>query len=695
MTRELQSTRRRYLFGLGASAVTAGPGLGSATGTAAATAAEPGWTQFGFDTANSGHAPGNRGPTLKTEQRWRFRSSGRGSSAAVTEDTAYVGLNDDVFAISADDGTQQWEARWQEPITSAPSVHGEYVYIGAEDNIYGLNRATGDTEWFVGTSGRVTAAPAVNSEMVVTGSRGGRIYAVDRQNGSEIWSRKTDRYDPVSAGAAIVDGTVYVGDDRGYVYALDAADGSKEWLYQCDGAIENAVSVVDGTVYASDAAGRVYALDAADGNEQWSFDSESDGTSSVAMADETVYVGCADGFLYALDVTDGSESWSYETGGAVHAPAVAGDIIYVGSGDGSVYALDIDGGTEQWTFDTGGPVESMPAAYDGVVYVQSRDRGLFAIEQSVEAAISFAPEKPSSGERIRFDATGSKPSDLIVSHEWEIDGQTLSGETASYSFSTKGNRDIRLTVEDRFGNVDTAVRTVPVAGIAPTAGFSVSPSDPNPGDTVIFSAGRSSDPDGEIVSSNWIIGTESYEGLTVPYTFPEAGSYYVELTVTDDDGATDTVSSSVRVEAETTQTPTPTPSDTTSPTPTPTPTDTTTTVPAGGPSGASNGGSGGGASGGSGDSMDEWLQIGAGGLASLVGLAGWLHFDVTGGGEKAMTPDGAARAADGSGIESTEATDDSESDEPGVSEGGKETTDSEQEVSDETTTEDDTADESA
>ncbi|QCC52716.1 outer membrane protein assembly factor BamB family protein [Halapricum salinum] len=672
MTRELQSTRRRYLAGLGATAVTAGLGLGA--GTASGTVAEAGWTQFGYDTANSGHAPGNRGPKLNIEQRWRFRSSGAGSSAAVTEDTVFAGLDDNVYAIATDDGSERWQARWQQTITSAPSVRGDFVYVGAENNIYGLNRADGDTEWVVSTSGRVTAAPAVTSEMVITGSQDGWIYALDRQNGSERWSRKTDLFDSVSAGAAVADGTVYVGDERGFVYAFAATDGSKQWRYRCQGAIENAVSVVDGTVYASDATGRVYALDASDGSEQWVFDSESAGTSSVAVTDEAVYVGSEDGFLYALDVYDGSESWSYQTAGAVHAPAVANGVVYAGSEDGSVYALEADGGDEQWTFDTGGPVESSPAAYDGTVYVQSSDRGLFAIEQSVEAVISFSPEKPAADERIRFDATGSKPSDLIVSYEWEIDGKTLSGETAGYSFSTKGNRDIRLTVEDKFGNVDTAIRTVPVAGIAPTAGFSVSPSNPNPGDTVIFSAGRSSDPDGEIVEYNWVIGTDSYSGLTVPYTFPETGSYYVELTVIDDDGATDSVSSNVRVEAATTPTPTPPDTTTATPTATPTPTETPTTTPSEAALDGPDSGSAGGSTGGSGDSMDEWLQIGTGGLASLLGLAGWLHFDVTGSDEPTDSATGAPRAADGSGVESTDGSaGETESDESAPSESSTET----------------------
>jgi outer membrane protein assembly factor BamB len=648
MTQDIQSTRRRYLLGLGSAPLLAGlsrVGRGETTSIAP----ETGWPQFGYDAAKSGHGPESRGPSLNTEQRWRFRSSGRGSSPVVADETVFVGLDDDVYAVDTANGSQQWEARWQSTITSTPAVYGEFVYVGAETKIYGLNRSDGETAWVVSTNGRVTASPSVADEYVVAGSQGGRIYALDLETGGEAWSYRTDRFDPITAGCAIADGTVYYGDEGGFVYARDLESGAQQWQYRCEGAVESAPSVVDGTVYVSDATGRVSALAASEGTEQWTYGSGSSSASSVAVADETLFVGCGDGVLYALDIAGGSELWSYETGDTVHAPIVANGIVYAGSEDGSVYAINATEGTEQWRFDTGGPIESSPAAHDGILYAQSRGRGLFAIEQSVDAVISLAPERPSAGDRITFNATDSRPSSLIVSYQWEIDGRTLDGQTASYAFPSKGNQDIRLTVEDKYGNVDTTVRTIPIAGQAPTADFSISPSDPSPGDTVIFSAGSSSDPDGEIVEYQWLIGTNSYSGLTVPFTIPQADSYYVELTVTDNDGATDTTSSTFRVEEPDPggTTTTPTPADT--PTPTDTPTDAPKTPdsavePPSGPDGGSGGGSG--------DSTDEWLQIGGGAVASLIGLAGWLHFDVTGVSESTDTVSGTPRAADGSGVES-------------------------------------------
>lgn len=85
---------------------------------------------------------------------------------------------------------------------------------------------------------------------------------------------------------------------------------------------------------------------------------------------------------------------------------------------------------------------------------------------------------------------------------------------------------------------------------SPTASFTTSPSAPTPGDAVTFDASGSSDPDGSIQSSEWAFGDETTDsGTTVTHAFASQGSYTVELTVTDDDGVTDTTTSIITVGA--------------------------------------------------------------------------------------------------------------------------------------------------
>jgi hypothetical protein len=68
------------------------------------------------------------------------------------------------------------------------------------------------------------------------------------------------------------------------------------------------------------------------------------------------------------------------------------------------------------------------------------------------------------------------------------------------------------------------------------------------GETITFRASGSSDEDGEIVSFTWDMGDgNTAEGDRVRYAYDDAGTYEVCVTVTDDDGATDTDCCSVEI----------------------------------------------------------------------------------------------------------------------------------------------------
>jgi len=81
----------------------------------------------------------------------------------------------------------------------------------------------------------------------------------------------------------------------------------------------------------------------------------------------------------------------------------------------------------------------------------------------------------------------------------------------------------------------------------PTADFDFTPTSPTTQDTIQFHD-RSSDPDGEITSWLWDFGDDTQSEEQSPtHRYPQAGTYTVTLTVTDDLGATATVSKQVIV----------------------------------------------------------------------------------------------------------------------------------------------------
>lgn len=72
---------------------------------------------------------------------------------------------------------------------------------------------------------------------------------------------------------------------------------------------------------------------------------------------------------------------------------------------------------------------------------------------------------------------------------------------------------------------------------SPVASFTYAPSNPKAGQDVSFNASASADPDGSIVQWQWTYGDGDVEyGVTQMHDFPQAGTYNVILTVTDNSG---------------------------------------------------------------------------------------------------------------------------------------------------------------
>ena len=73
--------------------------------------------------------------------------------------------------------------------------------------------------------------------------------------------------------------------------------------------------------------------------------------------------------------------WVFETGDEVYSsPTVVDGVLYIGSVDRNLYAVDASTGTERWRYTADGAVTSSPAVADGTVYVGSNDMRVHAVD---------------------------------------------------------------------------------------------------------------------------------------------------------------------------------------------------------------------------------------------------------------------------------------------------------------------------
>jgi len=153
---------------------------------------------------------------------------------------------------------------------------------------------------------------------------------------------------------------------------------------------------------------------------------------------------------------------------------------------------------------------------------------------------------------VTFDATSSTGD--IVSYEWLFgDGDSGFGSVIAHTFTTAGSYTVTLKVTDDTGAVDretvsVAVTSASVVNAPPTAVISTSTSVGDAPLQVKFDATGSSDSDGSILLYKWAMGDGgTADGPQFTYTYTTAGTFTATLTVTDDGGLTDTISTPVIV----------------------------------------------------------------------------------------------------------------------------------------------------
>lgn len=275
-------------------------------------------------------------------------------------------------------GELRWSVRLpQRP--SAPAVRGEGVLVRSGGEVYAFDRRDGDERW--------TRTLDVAGRVVPTADRiyawGGTLSAL-APDGTAVWDRSFDEH--VVVPPAVGPAGVYVGLLGGTVVALDPATGRTLWTAETprgddeSGSLSPLVSTVvatdchvfvvtDGDVFAFDPAGefRWHA-------EGYAFDLATDGTTLYARDRKP------DPFrtvLRARDAGTGELRWEkrYEVASMAHG-VLTDSALYVPT-NGGLLALAPDDGRTLW--DRSRSVRSLALA-DGTLFgTRAEDGALVAV----------------------------------------------------------------------------------------------------------------------------------------------------------------------------------------------------------------------------------------------------------------------------------------------------------------------------
>ena len=226
-----------------------------------------------------------------------------------------------------------------------------------------LDAKTGEQIWSFETASHVESTPFISQGKLYFTAGADGIYCIDALEGEEIWHFKNVHADmsPVLHNGKLYFGTGY-GNYR--IYAVDAQTGTEIWSKQMPYPVWGTPSTDDNLVFFgigrgnfSDSdpipAGKVVALNPETGDTVWEYKAKDAVFTAIAVQNGYVTFGSRDGSVYCLRATDGKRNWQTGLGApVVSSPAVTPDTVYAATKNGNVYALSTEDGKVKWEFNT-------------------------------------------------------------------------------------------------------------------------------------------------------------------------------------------------------------------------------------------------------------------------------------------------------------------------------------------------------
>jgi outer membrane protein assembly factor BamB len=249
---------------------------------------------------------------------------------------------------------------WAAQVVGVFAVASILAVLAAAQNNQSERSVAARVFWKSAKSPCALTHPVVKGEILLIGSCEGKFYALEKNNGKEVWSYNT-RSDGTSgsfvATPLLYKDFVLAGTDSGcttrdqdYVYAFNQRTGKIAWKLAASAASTTFEYVEGTTVVFGTRDGQWLSVDAGTGKVNWRFQTASSGphcgtgTSVVSDGKNVCFLGF-DETIHCLEAKSGRELWKEHRAASVKTDLfMYKDVLYFGAADDHIYGLNPESG---------------------------------------------------------------------------------------------------------------------------------------------------------------------------------------------------------------------------------------------------------------------------------------------------------------------------------------------------------------
>jgi outer membrane protein assembly factor BamB len=242
-------------------------------------------------------------------------------------------------SAAGDAPTPVWTSKAGRRFTGQVQVEDNVLYGGSIDRkVYAVDLASGDTRWSSRLPGMILGGVLLAGDtLFVASSRPqGRIQALDRAEGKQIWKTSVD---PVGAPLAVIDGALIALTQRGEALGLDPQTGKIRWHRRVGVSRTAAVATGGGGALIA-TTDSLIRLDVADGRVTHRTTSPGTVVSAWLAHGGELLAGTTDSQLVSIRPSDLTVNWKLRVDAPVlDSPAALGDTLFLATRLGTVYRI--------------------------------------------------------------------------------------------------------------------------------------------------------------------------------------------------------------------------------------------------------------------------------------------------------------------------------------------------------------------